>query len=51
MFLLLLFLALLVLYLIEAPFNAFASISDPDKTALVIAARSGSFLFTCGIMI
>ena len=42
---------LLVLYLIEAPFNAFASIADPDKTALARAVRSGSFLFSYGIMI
>ena len=35
----------LTLYLIEAPFNAFAKRADPDQTALLRAALSESPLF------
>ena len=38
----------LTLYLIEAHFNAFANKADPDQTALVRAAWSGSTLFAYG---
>ena len=41
----------LILYLIEAPFDAFANRADPDHAALVRAAGSGSSLFAYGYMI
>ena len=42
---------ILILYLIEMPFNAFANRADPDQAALVRAASSGSALFAYGNMI
>ena len=41
----------LTLYLIEAPFDAFANWADPDQAALIRAAWSGSTLFAYGTMI
>ena len=44
-------LSLISLSLIEKPFNTFANRADPDQTALVRAAWSGSILFAYGNMI
>ena len=41
----------LSVYLIETPLNAFANRVDPDQTALVRAALSGSTLFAYRNMI
>ena len=43
--------AQLTLYLIKAPFNAFANRADPDQAALVRAAWSAYTLFAYGKMI
>ena len=39
------YMLVLILYLIEMPFNTFANRADPDQAALVRAAWSGSMLF------
>ena len=39
------------IYHIEMPFNSFANRADPDQTALVRAAWSGSTLFAYGNII
>ena len=42
---------LLIVYLIEMPFNAFANRADPDQAAIIRAAWSESTLFAYGNMI
>ena len=42
---------MLTLYLIETPFNGFASRADLDQAALVRPAWSGSTLFSYGNLI
>ena len=46
----LLVLIIFTFYLIETPFNTFASRADSDQAALVRAAWSGSTLFAYGNM-
>ena len=45
------FTAILTLYLVETPFNAFANRADPDQAALARAVWLGSTLFANGSMI